>query len=170
MFKRHWLVSSVSSGKRKEAHPLTQKAPKGVVGQRGCARNPPSCQSTGPLFFSFVPSLPSKKVNIILGFFLVQFRPCLPPTGRPILSSAGAGGNCTRPMRLQDPCPVLDKNRAPMGPKMLSSTGAGVWRKAPMAFADSGSVLDKFQSATNPSHQVLSQTSSRTQHCSTMIL
>ena len=50
-------------------------------------------------------------------------------------------------MRLPDPSPVLDKNRAPMGPEMLSSTGAGVWRKAPMAFPDSSSVLDKFQSA-----------------------
>ena len=50
-------------------------------------------------------------------------------------------------MRLPDPSPVLDKNRAPMGPEILSSTGAGVWRKAPMAFPDSSSVLDKFQSA-----------------------
>ena len=41
------------------------------------------------------------------------------------LSSAGAGGNCARPMRLPDPSPVLDKNRAPMGPEILSSTGAG---------------------------------------------
>ena len=64
--------------------------------------------------------------------------------GDPCLSS-GAGGNCARPMRLPDPSPVLDKNRAPMGPEILSSTGAGVWRKAPMAFPDSGSV-DKFQS------------------------
>ena len=47
-------------------------------------------------------------------------------------------------MRLPDPSPVLDKNRAPMGPEFLSSTGAGVWRKAPMAFADSSSVLDNF--------------------------
>ena len=62
------------------------------------------------------------------------------------LSSAGAGGNCARPMRLPDPSPVLDKNRAPMGPEILSSTGAGVWRKAPMAFPDSSSVLDKCQS------------------------
>ena len=51
-------------------------------------------------------------------------------------------------MRLPDPSPALDKNRAPMGPEVLSSTGAGVWRKAPMAFPDSSSVLDKFQSAT----------------------
>ena len=50
-------------------------------------------------------------------------------------------------MRLPDPIPVLDKNRAPMGPEMSSSTGAGVWRKAPMAFPDSSSVLDEFQSA-----------------------
>ena len=61
------------------------------------------------------------------------------------LSSAGAGGNCARPMGLPDPSPVLDKNRAPMGPEILSSTG----RKAPMAFPDSSSVLDKFQSATH---------------------
>ena len=67
--------------------------------------------------------------------------------GDRFLSSAGAGGNCARPMRLPDPSPVLDKNRAPMGPEILSSAGAGVWRKAPMAFPDSSSVLDKFQSA-----------------------
>ena len=67
--------------------------------------------------------------------------------GDRFLSSAGAGGICVRPMRLPDPSPVLDKNRAPMGPEILSSTGAGVWRKAPMAFPDSSSVLDKFQSA-----------------------
>ena len=68
--------------------------------------------------------------------------------GDRFLSSAGAGGNCARPMRLPDPSPVLDKNRAPMGPEILSSTGAAVWRKAPMAFPDPGSVLDKFQSAS----------------------
>ena len=67
--------------------------------------------------------------------------------GDQFLSSAGAGANCARPMRLPDPNLVLDKNRAPMGPVILSSTGAGVWRKAPMAFPDSSSVLDKFQSA-----------------------
>ena len=50
-------------------------------------------------------------------------------------------------MRLPDPSPVLNKNRAPMGPEILSSTGAGVCRKAPVAFPDSSSVLDKFQSA-----------------------
>ena len=50
-------------------------------------------------------------------------------------------------MRVPNPSPVLDKNRAPMGPAILSSTGAGVCRKAPRAFPDSGSVLDKFQSA-----------------------
>ena len=50
-------------------------------------------------------------------------------------------------MRLPDPSPVLDKNRAPMGPEILSGTGAGVWRKAPIASPDSSSVLDKFQSA-----------------------
>ena len=67
--------------------------------------------------------------------------------GDQFLSSASAGGNCARSMRLPDPSPVLDKNRAPMGPEMLSSTGAGVWRKTPMAFPDSSSVLDKLQSA-----------------------
>ena len=65
--------------------------------------------------------------------------------GDRFLSSAG---NCARPLRLPDPSPVLDKNRAPMGPESLSSTGAGIWRKAPMAFSDSSSVLDKFQSAS----------------------
>ena len=64
--------------------------------------------------------------------------------GDRLLSNGGAGGNCARPMRLPDPSPVLDKNRAPMGPEISSSTGAGVWRKAPAAFPDSGSVLDKF--------------------------
>ena len=57
------------------------------------------------------------------------------------------GGLCARPMRLPDPSPVLDKNRAPMGPEILSNTGAGVWRKAPMAFPDSSPALDKFQFA-----------------------
>ena len=56
-------------------------------------------------------------------------------------------GNCARLMRLPDPSPVLDKNRAPMGPDVLSNAVAGVWRKAPIAFPDSSSVLDKFQSA-----------------------
>ena len=67
--------------------------------------------------------------------------------GDRLLSCAGAEGNCSRPMRLPDPSPILDKNRAPMGPEILSGTGAGVWRKAPMAFPDSSFVLDKFQSA-----------------------
>ena len=67
--------------------------------------------------------------------------------GDRFLSSAGAGGNCARSMKLPDPSPVLDKNRAPVGPEILSSTGAGVWKEAPMAFPDSSSVLDKFQSA-----------------------
>ena len=66
--------------------------------------------------------------------------------GDRVLSSV-AGGNSARPMRLPDPSPMLDKNRAPMGPEILSSTGAGVWRKAPMAFPDSSSVLDKLQTA-----------------------
>ena len=52
-------------------------------------------------------------------------------------------------MRLPNPSPVLDKNRAPMGPEFLSSTGARVWREAPNAFSDSSSVLDKFQSASD---------------------
>ena len=65
------------------------------------------------------------------------------------MSSAGAGGTCPRPMRLPDPSPAPDKNRAPMGPEILSSTGAGVWRKAPESFGISRlqSVLDKLQSA-----------------------
>ena len=63
--------------------------------------------------------------------------------GDRFLSSAGAGGNSARPMRLPDPSPVL----GPMGPEILSSTGAGVWRRAPKAFPDSSSVLDKLQSA-----------------------
>ena len=67
--------------------------------------------------------------------------------GDRFLSSAGTGGNCALSMRLRDPSPVLDKNRAPIGPEILSNTGAGVWRKAPMAFLSSSSVLDKFQSA-----------------------
>ena len=46
-------------------------------------------------------------------------------TGRPILSSAGAGRNCARPMRLPDPSPVLDKNRASMGPEFYPVLGLG---------------------------------------------
>ena len=78
--------------------------------------------------------------GLFLGGFLVDR----------FLSSAGAGGNCARPMRLPDPSPVLDKNRAPISPEILSNTGAGVWRKAPMAFPDCNSVLDKFQSTNFP--------------------
>ena len=63
------------------------------------------------------------------------------------LSSAGTGKNCALSMRVPNPSPVLDKNRAPMGPEILSSTGAGVWRKAPKGFPDSSFVLDKFQFA-----------------------
>ena len=58
-------------------------------------------------------------------------------------------------MKVPNPSPVLDKNRAPMGPEILSSAGAGVWRKAPKGFPDSSSVLDKFQSANM--HQVCLQ-------------
>ena len=50
--------------------------------------------------------------------------------GGRFLSSAGAGGTCARPMRLPDPSPVLDKNRAPHGSRNVIRTGAGVWRKA----------------------------------------
>ena len=67
--------------------------------------------------------------------------------GDRFLSSAGTGKNCALPMRVPNPSPVLDKNRAPMGPEMLSSTGAGICRKAPKGFPASSSVLDKFQSA-----------------------
>ena len=52
-------------------------------------------------------------------------------------------------MRVANPSPILDKDRAPMGPEIISSTGAGVWRKAPKGFPDSSSVLDKIQSAKN---------------------
>ena len=52
-------------------------------------------------------------------------------------------------MRLPDPSPALDKNRAPMGPDISSSTGDGVRRKAPKAVPDSSSVLDKSQSASS---------------------
>ena len=45
--------------------------------------------------------------------------------GGRLLSSAGAGGSCARPMRLPDPSPVLDKNSAPMAPGILSVLGLG---------------------------------------------
>ena len=45
--------------------------------------------------------------------------------GDRFLSSAGAGGNCARPMRLPDPGPVLDTNRAPMGPENFPVLGLG---------------------------------------------
>ena len=67
--------------------------------------------------------------------------------GRPTFIQCRYWENGTLSMRVPDPSPVLDKNRAPMGTEILSSTGAGVWRKAPMAFPSSSSVLDKFQSA-----------------------
>ena len=50
-------------------------------------------------------------------------------------------------MRVPNPSPVLDKNRAPMGPEMLSCTGAGLWRKAPKRFPDSSSALETFEFA-----------------------
>ena len=46
------------------------------------------------------------------------------------LSSAGTERRCALPMRLPDPRPVLDNNRAHMGREIVSSTGAGVWREA----------------------------------------
>ena len=64
-----------------------------------------------------------------------------------MLVLAGTGKKCTLSMRVPNPSPVLDKNRAPTGPEMLSSTWAGVWRRAPKAFPDSSSVLEKLQSA-----------------------
>ena len=67
--------------------------------------------------------------------------------GDRLLSSAGTGKNGTLSMRVPDPSPVLDNNRAAMGTKILSSTAAGVWRKAPEGLPDSSSALDKFQSA-----------------------
>ena len=73
-------------------------------------------------------------------------------------------------MRLPDPSPALDKNRAPMRPEILSNTGAGVWRKAPTAFPDSSSVLDKFQSAricgTCGSTPGMLQNTRKTEKCS----
>ena len=38
--------------------------------------------------------------------------------GDRFLASAGAGGNYARPMRLSEPSPALDINRAPMGPEI----------------------------------------------------
>ena len=58
-------------------------------------------------------------------------------------------------MRLPNPSPVLDKNRARMDPEILSSTGARVWRTAPKAFPDSRSVLDQSQSAKKLNLSVL---------------
>ena len=40
-------------------------------------------------------------------------------------------------MRLPDPRPILDENRAPIGPEILSSTGAGVWRNT-RSFPETG--------------------------------
>ena len=46
-------------------------------------------------------------------------------------------------MRVPDPSPVVDKNRASMGPEILSGTEAGVWREAPVAWPESSSVPDR---------------------------
>ena len=67
-------------------------------------------------------------------------------------------------MRVPNPSPVLDENRAPMGPEILSSTGTGLLGKAPKGFPDSTSVLDKFQSAI-----VSSQSELRPRHPSTRV-
>ena len=40
--------------------------------------------------------------------------------------SAGTGKSCALSIRVRNPSPVLDKNRAHTGPEILSSTGAGV--------------------------------------------
>ena len=67
--------------------------------------------------------------------------------GDRFLSSAGAGGNCARPLRLPDPSPVLDKKSCAHGSrKFIQHRGWGL-ETAHMAFPDSSSALDKFQSA-----------------------
>ena len=53
-------------------------------------------------------------------------------------------------MRVPNPSPTLEKNRAPMGPGILSSIGAGVWRKAPSTFPDSNSVVEGREKHTPP--------------------
>ena len=63
--------------------------------------------------------------------------------GKPIFIRAGTGTTCALSMRVSDPRPVLDKNRAPLNLIILSSAGAGVWRKAPKAFPDSSSVCTR---------------------------
>ena len=45
--------------------------------------------------------------------------------GHRFLSSTGTGQNCALPMKVPNPSPVMDKNRALMGPEMLSRTGLG---------------------------------------------
>ena len=127
-----------------------------------CAREMHICQRTGrsPVFARGVQPFPSISLSLsggLLGTFASQKKTwhseqmlvcvcvcvcvfvcvCVKnaSVGDRFLSSAGAGENCVRPMRLPDPSPVLDKNCAHMGPEILSSTKAGVWRRAPMAFS-----------------------------------
>ena len=54
--------------------------------------------------------------------------------GDRFLSSAGAGGDCARPMRLPDPSPALDKILAPMGPEIYPVLGLGSGAPASVGF------------------------------------
>ena len=57
-------------------------------------------------------------------------------------------------MRVPNPSPALDKNRAPMGPEILSSTAAGIRRKAPKGLPDSSSVLDQIKISVCEERQI----------------
>ena len=82
--------------------------------------------------------------------------------GDRFLSSAAAGANCARPVKLPDPAQCWIKIMHPWVLKFYSVLGgAGLWRKAPMAFPVSSSVLDKFQSARLPDKHVRSDPTMR---------
>ena len=66
-----------------------------------------------------------RRSNVLRGCRIDQLQN-VKTLGDRFLSSAGAEKTCALPMRLPNPSPVLDKNRAPMGPDILSSTGAAV--------------------------------------------
>ena len=79
--------------------------------------------------------IPQREKPLI--FFLVAF----------LLSSAGAGRNCARPVRLPDHSPALSKIVHPWVQKFYPVLGLGSGEKHLWHFHLSSSVLDKFQSA-----------------------
>ena len=54
--------------------------------------------------------------------------------GDRLLFGPGTERTCDLPVRLPNPSPAPDKNRAPTGPEILSSTGAGLVGERPLRY------------------------------------